>query len=152
MPLISDPTPLPPLAMYYTVLLEGLPLGPVQLGPFSGCTGLDAHYEPFEWKEGGDNGTVVRLPGRLVYSSVKLSHQVSEKSGALLKWFTQISVTASRGSATITLFADDGQPVAYWRLQGVWPVSYTGPSLTTGPAGEAVAVETIELAHEGFMT
>ncbi|HEY3713803.1 MAG TPA: phage tail protein [Jatrophihabitantaceae bacterium] len=149
---MADRTALPPLAMYYTVLLEGLPLGTVQLGPFSGCTGLDAHYEPFEWKEGGDNGTVVRLPGRLVYSSVKLSHQVSEKSGALLKWFTQISVTASRGSATITLFADDGQPVAYWRLQGVWPVSYTGPSLTTGPAGEAVAVETIELAHEGFMT
>lgn len=138
--------------MYYDVVLEGLSLSTVQLGPFSGCTGLDAHYEEFQWKEGGDNGTVVRLPGRLVYGTVKLSHQVSEKSGALLTWFTQTSRQASRGIATIRLFADSGTPVAIWGLRGVWPVSYTGPTLTTTAAGEAIAVETIELAHEGFAT
>lgn len=147
----ATPT-VPPLAMYYDVVLEGLPLGAVQLGPFSGCTGLDAHYEEFRWQEGGDNGTVVQLPGRLVYGAVRLSHQVGPASGALLKWFTQTSTQAARGLATIRLFADGGAPVATWSLRGVWPRSYAGPTLTTGPAGEAVAVETIELAHEGFVT
>ncbi|HZE50529.1 MAG TPA: phage tail protein [Jatrophihabitantaceae bacterium] len=142
----------PPLAMHYTVLLEGIPpLGGADLvGPFSGCSGLEAHYEEFQWKEGGDNGTVVRLPGRLVPGTVTLSHQVSESSAALRQWFLQTSKTMFKGIAVITLFTGDGEAVANWTLQDAWPVRYVGPTLTTSPSGESIAVETIDLAHGGL--
>lgn len=150
---MADHTPPPPLAMHYTVQLEGIPpLGATDLlGPFTGCSGLESHYEEFQWKEGGDNGTVVRLPGRLVPGTVTLTHQVSEGSAALMEWFVQTSKLLFKGIATITLFADGGQPVANWTLQDAWPVRYVGPTLSMSASGESVAVETLELAHGGLV-
>ena len=34
--------------------------------------------------------------------------------------------------------------------EGAWPVRYSGPRLTTDPEGETIAVEILELAHQGF--
>ena len=142
----------PALAMHYTVLLENIPaLGSADLlGPFTECSGLEAHYEEFQWKEGGDNDTIVRLPGRLLPGTVKLSHQVGHGSSALQKWFVETAARLVKGSATITLLAGDGTSVAKWNLHDAWPVRYCGPTLTTSPAGESIAVETIELAHGGL--
>ena len=151
---MADRTPPPPLAMHYTVQLEGIPpLGATDLlGPFTGCSGLESHYEEFQWKEGGDNGTVVRLPGRLIPGTVTLTHQVSERSVALMKWFVEASTRLYMGTATITLFADGGERVTSWTLQDAWPVRYVGPTLTTSQSGESVAVETLELAHGGLVS
>lgn len=149
---MTERTLWPPLAMHYTVLLEGIPpLGSADLlGPFSECSGLEAHYEEFQWKEGGSNDTVVRLPGQLVPGTVKLSHQVGAGSTALMKWFMETSQTVFRGIATIKLFGPDTQQIAKWTLRDAWPVRYSGPTLTTSPSGESVAVETLELAHGGL--
>jgi len=40
--------------------------------------------------------------------------------------------------------------VAKWNLEGVYPVKWTGPSLDA--AGNQIAVETLELAHNGFLS
>ena len=138
--------------MYYTVMIEGVPpLGTTELlGPFTGVSGLEAHYEETQWKEGGNNATVVRLPGRLVPGTVKLTHQVTEASAGLVEWFIQTSKIMFKGIVTITLCTSEGDPVANWTMTDAWPVRYCGPTLTTSAAGESVAVETLELAHGGF--
>lgn len=143
-----------PLAMHYTVQIDGIyPSGITDLlGPFTGCSGLESHYEEFQWREGGDNGTVVRLPGRLIPGTVTLTHQVSECSAALLAWFVKTSTLLRRGTATIRLFADGGKHVASWTLQDAWPVRYVGPTLSLSASGESVAVETLELAHGGLVS
>lgn len=137
--------PAPGLALRFDVRIDG-----VAVGTFTGCQGLGASYEAFEWPEGGDNGTVVRLPGRLSYTTVTLVRAVDTDSGRLAAWFAQQRFRPARRTAVITLYDGNGALVSRWTLQGAWPVSYSGPRLTTGPDGDAVAVETLQLCHQGF--
>ena len=135
----------PGLALSFDVQIDGVPVG-----TFTGCSGLSAQYEAFEWKEGGDNGTVARLPGRLSYGNVKLTRAVDADSGKLAAWFSQQQSQPARRTAVIQLYDGNRSMVTSWTLEGAWPVCYTGPELTTGPDGNAVAVETLEVSHQGF--
>jgi phage tail-like protein len=138
----------PALALRFDVTIDG-----VSVASFSGCSGLGAQYESVDWKEGGDNGVVVHLPGRLMYTTVRLSRPVDADSGALASWFSAQHAKPARKTAVIKLYGGNFQtkaPIATWTLDGAWPVSYTGPTLSTTPEGEAVAVETLELSHQGY--
>jgi phage tail-like protein len=136
----------PGLALSFGVQIDN-----IDVATFTGCSGLDAHFEVLEWQEGGDNGTVARLPGRLSYSSVRLTRSVDSDSGALAAWFSQQGRQPARRTAVITLRSGNRDTVvSTWTLAGAWPVRYSGPTLSTGPEGEAVAVEILELAHQGF--
>lgn len=135
----------PGLALSFDVQIDG-----VSVATFTGCSGLSAQYEAFDWKEGGDNGTVVRLPGRLSYGNVRLTRSVDADSGKLAAWFSQQQSLPARRTAVIQLYDGNRSLVTKWTLEGAWPLSYTGPTLATGEDGNAVAVETLELAHQGF--
>lgn len=140
----------PGLALRFDVQIDG-----VSVATFTGCSGLGAQYETLEWKEGGDNGTVVRLPGRLSYTTVRLTRPVDGDSGALAAWFGSQAQGPQRRNAVIKLY--DGNfhaktPVASWTLHDAWPVSYSGPTLSTTAEGDAIAVETLELSHQGYTT
>src|SRR5215475_2417674 len=54
----------------------------------------------------------------------------------------------SRRTVAITLLDGTGAPVMRWTLRDAWPVKLEGPSLNA--RGNDVALETIELAHEGL--
>jgi phage tail-like protein len=135
----------PGVTLSFDVQIDG-----IQVATFSGCSGLDAQYEAFEWKEGGDNGTVARLPGRLSYGNVQLTRAVDADSGKLAAWFSGQRRQPARRTAVIQLYNGNGSMVTSWKLEGAWPVRYSGPRLTTDPAGDAVAVEILELCHQGF--
>lgn len=134
------------LSLRFDVSIDG-----VQVGTFTGCAGLAAEYESFEWKEGGDNGTVVRLPGRLSYGTVKLTRAVDSDSGKLAAWFSQQRQHPARRMAVIQLYDGNGSTVTSWKLEGAWPVRYSGPTLVIGAEGDAIAVETLELSHQGWL-
>jgi phage tail-like protein len=125
-------------------------LDDVDIGTFTGCSGLDAQYEVLEWREGGDNGSVARLSGRLSHGNIMLTRSVDADSGKLAAWFSQQQRQPSRSNAAIRLYDGNHSVVTTWILEGAWPVRYSGPVLTTGAAGDTIAVETLELAHEGF--
>lgn len=136
------------LAQWFAVELTGY-----QVTTFTGCSGLEATREIVEWKEGGDNGTVVRLPGRLSYSNVVLTRVVDGDSGGIARWFTAQQASPARTTVTITVYhgsAPGGEQVACWTLDQAWPVRYSGPELAVGPRGDAMAIETLELSHQGF--
>lgn len=135
----------PGLALIFDVQIDGVPVA-----TFTGCSGLAATYEAFEWAEGGDNGTVARLPGRLSYQNVKLTRPVDPDSGKLAAWFGQQHSQPARRTAVIQLYDGNRTLVTSWTLEGAWPVGYTGPTLAAGPDGNVVAVECLELSHEGF--
>jgi phage tail-like protein len=141
---VTEPTA-PGLALSFDVQIDG-----VSVATFTGCSGLTATYEAFEWKEGGDNGTVVHLPGRLSYGNVKLTRGVDTDSGKLAAWFSQQQQQPARRTAVIQLYDGNRSMVTSWKLEGAWPVCYTGPTLATGQDGQAVAVESLELSHQGF--
>jgi phage tail-like protein len=55
----------------------------------------------------------------------------------------------TRTEAEITAMGVDGREIASWKLEGVIPVRWSGPSLNVETA--KVATETLELAHHGFL-
>jgi phage tail-like protein len=128
-----------------------------EIGDFTALDGLSAEYNVMQYAEGGENGFEHRLPGQLKYSTIKLSRPLDAKSapdgGGLATWFTTLSQKTSRTSATrtaaITAFDSTGQQIASWNLLDAYPFRWTGPSFTSD--GNAVAKETLELAHHGFI-
>jgi phage tail-like protein len=122
----------------------------VELGSFTGIDGLSAEYDIESYEEGGVNGYVHRLPGRLKYSNVRLTRPVDQSSKALASWFGSLGEGkgGKRYTAKITAFDDNLEPVAEWSLVDVCPVKYSGPTLST--EGGRVAIETLEFAHHGF--
>lgn len=128
----------------------------VELGFFTGCEGLSAEYTFEEYQEGGSNGYVHKLPGRVKYANVKLTRLISPDSMKLAAWLTKFEKKATkRDTATITMYAGDqgsegtgGTKICSWTLREVHPVRWTGPSFAAD--GNGVAKETLELAHHGF--
>lgn len=137
----------PALSMRFDVVVDALGSS-TALGTFTGCQGLAAEYEVMEYAEGGENGFVHRIPGRLRYPNLVLSRAVDDSSGTVAAWFARQEEAVERTTAVVTAYDSAGGRVASWSLRGVCPVRWTGPTFSASSAG--VATETLELAHHGF--
>ena len=133
----------PALAIRFHVEVDG-----VDIGSWTECSGLSAEFEVFEWNEGGNNEFVHRLPGRIKYQNVTLVRAIDHESANLAAWFSGLQRAVSRKTAAISAYDGNKREIATWNLAGVWPVKYSGPSLSSD--GSGVAKETLELAHNGF--
>ena len=126
----------------------------IDLGGFTKVEGLGAKYDIVSVKEGGENGFVHKLPGRIEYDDVKLTRAVDEKSSMIASWFTSHHRGIGKlglgqlANATISALDPDDGVVASWSLVGVLPVRYSGPSFQAGSSN--VLTETLELSHQGF--
>jgi phage tail-like protein len=119
------------------------------LGSWTRCEGLAVEYEVFEYPEGGRNDYVHRLPGRRKYGNVRLTRPLDRDSQSVVTWVSGMVTRVDRHEAEITARDPDGHVVCRWNLTGVYPVRWTGPTLDA--AGNQVATETLELAHNGFL-
>ena len=117
-------------------------------GGFSECTGLEMSMEPEEYKEGGRNGAVLRFPNRVTWANLTL------KKGAglgteLWDWHYGFVIGAGRRrDGVITLLDSTRAPSSIWFFRRGLPVKYTGPALNATQS--SVAIEAIEIAHEGL--
>jgi phage tail-like protein len=136
--------PEPALSPRFTVSIDGH-----DLGCWTKCEGLSVEYEVFEYQEGGWNDYVHRLPGRRKYPNVKLTRPLDKSSQNVVKWVSQMVSKVERQHAEIAVHDASGAVVCRWNLTGVCPVKWTGPTLDA--AGNQVANETLELAHNGFL-
>lgn len=134
----------PATGLRFDVKIDG-----VEIGSFTACEGLGAEYEIFEYQEGGQNAYVHRLPGRLMYSTIRLTRPVDESSGRLAAWFSGLQQSVQRHTASITAFDVEGKELARWNLSDLYPARWTGPTFSSD--GNVVAKETLELAHNGFL-
>jgi phage tail-like protein len=123
--------------------------GHQSLGNWTKCDGLAVEFEVQEYMEGGENGFVHRLPGRCKFPNVKLTRPIDKGSKDVATWVASMRNEPKRHTAVITVLDNHGDPVTKWNLKDVYPVKWTGPSLDV--AGNQVAVEVLELAHNGFL-
>jgi phage tail-like protein len=120
------------------------------LGSWTKCEGLAVEYEVFEYQEGGANDHVHRLPGRRKYPNVKLTRPLDRDSQTVVRWVSGMVSNVKRHGAEIAVLDANGEVVCRWQLDGVCPVKWTGPTLDS--SGNQVASETLELAHNGFLS
>ncbi|MGH7564620.1 MAG: phage tail protein [Gemmatimonadota bacterium] len=79
------------------------------------------------------------------------------KSSSMEMWTWHEAVrmgdmAAARKSATLVMYNYDGKPIARYKLTNAWPSKIETSGLSTAKDADGeVAVETLELAHEGFL-
>ena len=123
--------------------------GGADLGNWSKCDGLAVEYDVFEYKEGGENAYVHRIPGRAKYQNIKLTRPINKVSKKVTDWIARLQLEVRRQTAEISALDSEGKPIATWNLDGVYPVKWSGPSLDVG--NNQIATESLELAHNGFL-
>jgi phage tail-like protein len=101
------------------------------------------------YRDGTDRTSAARLlPGRVEYGPLILRRGFAGDA-SLFEWWQAVSQGAlDRRNVAVILLDEQGQDVARWHLRRAWPTKYAAPSLNA--LGNEVAIETLELAHEGI--
>jgi len=114
---------------------------------FSEAGGLESETAVIEYRTGGD-ATVHKLPGATTHANIVLRRGIT-KDADLWNWRqTVVQGRVSRRNGSIILLDDDGTEVVRWNFFDGWIAKWEGPVLNA--KGNEVAIETIEIAHEGL--
>ena len=117
-------------------------------GGFSECSGLDCNLEIEDYNEGGENSYVHKFPTRVTYSNITLKRGVGF-SEDLWNWhFSYVQGKGARRDGIIFLRDERQVPIKFWAFKRGLPLKWSGPMFNA--AQSSVAIESIEIAHEGL--
>lgn len=118
---------------------------------FHEASGFDSAIDVIEHREGGDNITTRKLPGMVKYSNISLKWGMTDDH-ELYDWHRQWASgapEAARRSGSVILTDRQGQEQIRWNFKDAWPAKWVGPSFSA--EGSDLAIESLELAHEGLV-
>jgi phage tail-like protein len=134
----------PYLAFNFFVEIEGL-----LVGGFSEVTGLQVETEIQEYREGGLNKYIHKLPGPTRYPSNLILKRGLTDIETLWSWHQDvIAGTIERKNGSIYLLDRMRLPAMWWNFTDAYPVKWTGPELRA--ESNTVAFESVELVHRGI--
>jgi phage tail-like protein len=133
----------PWLSFRYQVEIKGL-----IVAGFSAVSGLEAEIETEDYREGGINDYVHKLPKGTKYPNITLKRGMTD-SGVLWKWHRDaVNGDIQYKSGAIILIDSQGSERWRWEFEDAYPIKWTGPDFKADSS--AVALETLELAHKGI--
>lgn len=104
--------------------------------------------EAVAYREGTDKDSAPRLlPGRVAWEPVVLRRGFTGDPTLFQWWSDVLHGNVARRNVSIVLLDEQRNEVARWHLNRAWPQKWEGPDLRG--LGNDVAIETLELAHEG---
>jgi len=117
---------------------------------FQEVTGLDAEAQVIEYRAGNSKAfSTIKMPGIVKSGNVTLKKGVFVKDNKVWDWFAERKMNLiKRRTVTIKLLDQDAKPTMTWTLANAWPTKISSPDLKSD--GNEVAVETVEIAHEGI--
>jgi phage tail-like protein len=114
---------------------------------FHEVSGFDSTIDVIEHREGGDNTTVRKLPGMTKHSNIVLKWGLADDAD-LYNWHRDaVNGKVQRRNGSIVLLDRQGQERMRWNFVNAWPSKWDGPDFNA--EGNDIAIETLELAHEG---
>ncbi len=114
---------------------------------FRECSGLDTTQDPIDYREGGEALHVRKLPGLVKYSNISLKRGITDDT-ELWEWRKKaMDGKVERKNGSIILLDDTGAEKLRWNFVEGWPTKWTGP--TFNATGNEVAIEALEIVHEG---
>lgn len=137
----EPPWPLP--KFYFSIDLGGTE------ARFNQVSGLDTETQVIEYRSGDSKDfSSVKMPGIKRTSNVVMRKGIFAQDNGFWDWYSQIKLnTIKRQTVTIKLLDEGGNPTMVWTLANAWPTKITSTDLKAD--GNEVAIETIEIAHEG---
>jgi len=115
---------------------------------FTEISGLAMEMAVEDVEEGGNNGFVHKLPGRCKTGNLTLKRGLTT-SNDFLRWSTDVSLgTIKKKNVSVVLYDPNGTESMRWTFYKAYPVKWSGPNFKADD--NAIAIETVELAHEGM--
>ena len=117
---------------------------------FTEVSGLDITTEVIEYREGSSpEYSTIKMPGQRKFSNITLKRGTFQSDNEFYDWFNTVNLnTIERRNITISLLNEEHEPVTCWHIKDAFPCKVEGPTLNS--TGNEVAVESIELCHEGL--
>jgi phage tail-like protein len=134
------------MSHHYAVLIDSVKY---HFGDWSRASGLSVSWQQLEHREGDSGNYVQYLPGMTKYEPITLSRAAGPYSRVVQYWLSQTSKSPQLLSGTIQLVNFIGTPIVQWRLAEFFPIGWSIESFDA--AGAKPAVETLKLAHSGFL-
>ena len=117
---------------------------------FTEVSGLDVESEVVEYREGSSpEYSKIKMPGMQKYSNITLKRGTFKSDNEYFKWWNTVKLnTIERRDVTISLLNEEHQPVITWKVKNAWPSKIQSTDLKAD--GNEVAIESMELVHEGL--
>jgi len=117
---------------------------------FTEVTGLDIQVEAIEYREGSSKDySKIKMPGLHKFSNITLKRGTVEKDHEFFDWISEITLNkVTRRDVLISLLNEKHEPVMTWKALNAFPIKVTASDMKAD--GNEVAIESIEIAHEGL--
>lgn len=117
---------------------------------FTEVTGLDVSTDVIEYREGSSpEYHKIKMPGMQKFSNITLKKGTFKGDNDFYAWYNTIALnTVQRRDLIISLLNENHEPVVVWKIKNAFPVKVQSTDLKAD--GNEVAIETLEIAHEGL--
>lgn len=117
---------------------------------FTEVSGLDVETEVVEYRHGASpEYSKTKMPGLRKYSNITLKRGTFASDNEYFTWFNTVKLNKiERRDITISLLNEEHQPVVVWKVKNAWPSKVQSTDLKAD--GNEVAIESMELVHEGL--
>ncbi|REG99111.1 phage tail protein [Flavobacterium aquicola] len=117
---------------------------------FTEVSGLDVETEVIEYRQGASpEYSKIKMPGMQKYANITLKRGSFKSDNEYYKWWNTVKLnTIERRDITIMLLNEEHDPVITWKVKNAWPTKIQSTDLKAD--GNEVAIESMELVHEGL--
>jgi phage tail-like protein len=120
---------------------------------FTEVSGLEVETEMIEYRDGASpEYNKRRIPGLRKYANITLKRGTFANDNEFYDWWKKTALFENlddqRRDLTISLLNEAHEAVIVWTVKQAWPVKMTSTDLKAD--ANEVAIETLELAHEGL--
>ena len=117
---------------------------------FAEVSGLNIEHQVIEYRDGlSPEYSSIKMPGIPKYGNITLKKGVLPSDNEFFEWMNTTKLNkVERRDLIISLLNETHSPVMTWKAVNAFPVKIEGPALKA--TGNEVAVESIEIAHEGL--
>ena len=117
---------------------------------FTEVSGLDVETEVIEYRDGAlREFSKLKIPGMQKYANITMKRGVFKSDNDYFKWWNTVSLnTVERRDVIVSLLNEAHEPVMVWKIKNAWPTKIASTDLKSD--GNEIAIESIELAHDGL--
>lgn len=125
------------------------------VGGFEKISGLTMQMETVEYREGGVNDYVHKLPGQYSHSTIVMENGIVDER-VMFDWITQLrdeTTTVEEARTNVQILVRAGHKEDHrWGFEvfDAYPIQWDGPDLRATEKKGQAALQTVELAHRGF--
>ncbi len=118
---------------------------------FTEVTGLEVSTDVIEYRDGSSpEYHKIKMPGMQKFSNITMKRGIFKGDNDYFKWWNTVALnTIERRDLIVSLLNENHEPVVVWKIKQAWPVKVQSTDLKAD--GNEVAIESIEIAHEGLV-